>query len=206
MENTNNGDHVKKQTLIGAVVFSLVIGFVAGTVYSSFKLPSKSNLSPKGNVASTNSAPQENSEESAKIASQIFQVEQALKNNPEDVTALVTLGNLFFDSHQYANAIEAYNKSLILEPNNVSVMTDLGTMYRRNKQPDMAVKTFDRAIQIDPKFETARFNKGVVLLHDLQDFEGGIKAWEDLIAQNPTAMAPNGESVDSIIQRMKSNK
>jgi hypothetical protein len=37
----------------------------------------------------------------------------------------------------------------------------------------------------------------------LNDVAGGIKAWEALVAQNPLAMAPNGESVDALVQRMK---
>jgi len=45
-----------------------------------------------------------------------------------------------------------------------------------------------------------------VLLHDLNDAAGGIKAWEEIIEQNPMAMAPNGESVDALVQRMKKQK
>ena len=79
-------------------------------------------------------------------------------------------------------------------------------MYRRNGQPKKAIEAFDKAISIDPGFETARFNKGIVLLHDLNDAAGGIKAWEEIIEQNPMAMAPNGESVDALVQRMKKQK
>ncbi len=77
-------------------------------------------------------------------------------------------------------------------------------MYRRAGQSKKAVEVFDRAIQIDPKHEISRFNKGVVLLHDLNDLEGAIKAWEELIEVNPFAMAPNGQSVDEMIRRYKS--
>ncbi len=86
------------------------------------------------------------------------------------------------------------------------VITDLGVMYRRNKQPEKAIKAFEKAISLDPSFETARFNKGVVLLHDLNDVQGGIQAWEELVEQNPMAVAPNGESVDALVQRMKKQK
>ncbi len=198
---TNEQDYIKKQTLLGAVIASLIIGFIAGTVYSSFK------LAPQGssqNQITQNNSPSEQHDNSVQLGGKILQLEQFLKENPDDVQAWTQLGNMFFDSDQYANAIEAYTRSLALQPDNTSVLTDLGVMYRRNKQPEKAIESFDKAIQVDPGFETARFNKGVVLLHDLEDFEGGINAWEDLIRQNPMAMAPNGESVDAIVRRMKS--
>ena len=41
------------------------------------------------------------------------------------------------------------------------------------------------------------------MLHDMQDFDGAIAAWEALLAVNPIAMAPTGRSVDEMIQQMK---
>ncbi|MBU8910337.1 MAG: cytochrome c biogenesis factor [Desulfobacterales bacterium] len=201
-ETTNKG-YVKKQTLTGAVLLSLCIGFIAGTVYTSFKLASDTKVSQHGNVAAGNDQAEEQHDHSAEFAAKILQLEQHLEKNPKDADALAHLGHLFFDSDQYVNAIDAYKKSLAIEPEKTGVITDLGVMYRRNKQPRKAIEEFDKAILLDPSFETARFNKGVVLLHDLNDVEGGIKAWEELVAQNPMAMAPNGESVDALIQRMK---
>jgi len=43
-------------------------------------------------------------------------------------------------------------------------------------------------------------------LHDLNDIAGGIKAWEAIVEQNPMAMAPSGESVDALVQRMKNQQ
>lgn len=205
MSNQPNTNHITKQTLIWAIVMSLTIGFIGGAVFTSFRLASQNTVSNNNNP-SADSQSQAQNEEAAQIASQIFQLEQLLKENPEDANAWKTLGHLFFDSDQPENAIQAYTKYLSFDPDNVAVITDLGTMYRRNNQPEKAVEAYERAISIDPKFENARFNKGVVLLHDLQNFEAGIKAWEDLLVQNPLAMAPNGESLDAIVQRMKNKK
>ena len=51
--------------------------------------------------------------------------------------------------------------------------------------------------------ENARFNKGIVLLHDLKDKEGAVAAWEGLLEINPVAVAPNGQSVDELIQQYR---
>ena len=69
-----------------------------------------------------------------------------------------------------------------------------------------AVKTFDRAIQADPRHETSRFNKGVVLMHDLKDIEGAIKAWEGLLALNPLAVSSSGQPIDQLVQQLKQRK
>jgi tetratricopeptide (TPR) repeat protein len=79
-------------------------------------------------------------------------------------------------------------------------------MYRRNDQPEEAVQAFDKAIEIDPKHEIARFNKGIVLIHDLSDFDAGIRAWKELVDINPMARAPNGQTVDELIRQLEAQK
>ncbi len=195
--------YVKKQTLLIGIVLSLFIGFVGGTIYSSFKLAGKKQMPQQTNANFNNSPAMVQTDNSAEFSEKILQVEQYLEQNPNDAAAWTQLGNLFFDSDQEKKAIDAYKKSLAIEPGKIGVITDLGVMYRRNGQPKKAIEAFDKAISIDPSFETARFNKGIVLLHDLNDIPGGIEAWEEMIKINPMAMAPNGESVDALVQRMK---
>ncbi|MFH2060938.1 MAG: tetratricopeptide repeat protein [Pseudomonadota bacterium] len=198
--------YVKKHIFVTSVILSLVIGFVGGTIYSSFKLAGQGSAQQVGGN-STGKEPQEAAnKQSMEFASQILKLETFLQQNPEDAEAWTKLGNLFFDSKQPANAIQAYEKSLLLAPDKLGVMTDLGVMYRRNDQPQKAIEMFDRVIALDPNFEQARFNKGVVLLHDLNDFDGGITAWEELVKINPMAATSSGETVDDLIKRMKQNR
>ena len=76
-------------------------------------------------------------------------------------------------------------------------------MLRKDGRPQDAVQAFDRAIAINPKHEISRLNKGIVLLHDLQDGPGALRAWEGLLEVNPMAMAPGGMSVDQMVQGLK---
>lgn len=205
-KETNPVGYIKKQTLIYAVLISLCIGFFGGTLYSSFKLAPENPVQGPGKTAVQKEDPHDHPDLSMELSAKIAELEQHLKTNPDDAEAWTKLGDLFYDSDQAQNAIDAYEKSLAIEPGRVGVLTDLGTMYRRNNEPGKAIETFDKAIAIDPSFETARFNKGVVLLHDLNDLEACIREWEALVEINPMAMAPNGDSVDAVIQRMKSRK
>ena len=81
----------------------------------------------------------------------------------------------------------------------------MGVMYRQNGQPQKALESFDKAIALVPNHTVARFNKGVVLLHDLNDKEGAIKVWEDLVAIDPLVKAPNGMLVSDILNQVKAS-
>jgi len=123
--------------------------------------------------------------------------------NPSNVAAWISLGNSYFDTAQHEKSIQAYQKALALQPDNANVWTDMGVMYRRAGKPREAVKAFDKAVEVDTKHETSRFNKGIVLMHDLNDINGAIKAWEGLLEVNPVAVAPNGQSVDQMVVSLK---
>ena len=189
--NPKNNGYVKTKTLIAAVCVAFAAGFLIGILLTVYK--TESGVSPQPTTA-------RGSEKDKMLAA----LEIEVKKNPQNASAWTQMGNLYFDNKKYQKAISAYQKSVEIEPNNANVMTDLGVMYRRAGQSKKAVEVFDRAIQIDPKHEISRFNKGIVLLHDLNDLEGAIKAWEELIEVNPFAMAPNGQSVDEMIKRYKS--
>ena len=77
------------------------------------------------------------------------------------------------------------------------------SMYRRSGRPQKALESFDKAIALNPAHQVSRFNKGIVMIHDLKDIPGGIAAWEELLKINPLAMAPNGQSVDELVTQFR---
>ena len=77
-------------------------------------------------------------------------------------------------------------------------------MYRRSGRPKEAIAAFDRAIQVDPRHEVSRFNKGIVLMHDLNDIQGALRVWEELLALNPAATSTSGQSLSEMIKKYKS--
>jgi cytochrome c-type biogenesis protein CcmH/NrfG len=136
----------------------------------------------------------------------IAALEKETRQNPINLKAWIELGNYYFDASQHEKAIAAYRRALDIDPGNANVWTDIGVMYRRSGNPQEAVRAFDKAIEVDPKHETSRLNKGIVLLHDLNDPAGAIEAWEGLLEVNPIAMAPTGQSVDEMVQQLKMKK
>ena len=190
----------KFETLVIAICVAMAFGFMVGAAFTVYKLDtgaSASRMPPTAaNVAATVDPDKEN---------RIAMLEKVTAQNPEDGKTWQELGNLYFDTGRHTDAIEAYTKSLAIIPGNPNVLTDLGVMYRRSGKPEKAVESFDRAITADPKHQTARFNKGIVLLHDLQDEKGALAAWRGLLEINPLAMAPNGQTVDELIRHFESH-
>jgi tetratricopeptide (TPR) repeat protein len=135
--------------------------------------------------------------------SMIVGLEKETRANPNNLQAWIELGNSYFDTGQHAKSIQAYRKALELDPSNANVWADMGVMYRRSGNPQEAIRSFDKAIEVDPKHEVSRMNKGIVLLYDMNDMNGAIKAWEGLLAVNPVAVSPTGQSIDQMIKQMK---
>lgn len=194
---------VNKNTAIVMAMACLVVGFIGGIVLSAYKSSSMTAappaMPPQQQAAAPSAGP------SVEESSRMLALEKELAANPQNATAWAQLGNIYFDTHQFQKAIDAYQKSLAINPQNADVLTDMGVMFRRNGQPQKAIESFDRAIQVDPRHEISRFNKGVVLMHDLKDDAGALKAWEGLVAMNPSAKAPNGILVKDMLGKLRQN-
>jgi cytochrome c-type biogenesis protein CcmH/NrfG len=193
-------DVVKKSTMLAVACVALGIGFLGGVVFSAFKagtgMPVPGPQTPPQQTAQKPSITEDQ-------ARQIRDLERKVAANPDDESSWIRMGNLYFDTSNFKSAIRAYEKALSLNPKNDNVQTDLGVMYRRSGQPEKAIEAFEKAVEINPKQEIARFNKGIVMLHDLNDPKGALEAWEGLIAVNPAAMTPGGQPVTELVKRLK---
>lgn len=191
--------YVKKETVVLVAGIAIAAGFFMGVVFSAYKSPKRLP------VQSSTPAPPpaQKRKPSIETAARIFELEKQSAQNSQNADFWIQLGNLYFDTNNFEKAVNAYRKSLALVPDNANIWTDLGIMYRRSGKPAEAVKAFDKAVEIDPGHETARFNKAIVLLHDLNDMAGAVETWESLLAVNPDAMTPGGQPVAEIIKRFK---
>lgn len=195
----NKSNFVKKDTLLIAVGIAFFAGFLVGVVLGIYKSgtgePIQKSMMPQ--------QAQNGKNLSVEKGVQIFELEKMTSENPDNVDAWIQLGNLYFDTDNYEKAITAYKKSLKLKPDNANVLTDMGIMYRRSGKPSKAVETFDKAIKLDSNHEQALFNKGIVLMHDLNDVKGAVRAWEELVKLNPAAMSPTGQPVSDLVEKLK---
>lgn len=204
-QNDPENDTVKKNTMLLVSFICLAVGFLGGVVFSAYK--SGSGVPVPASMPQQQQQPQQQAAQEETItedqARRILSLEKEVAANPDNADAWTQLGNLYFDTNNFESAIRSYKKSLALKPDNANVQTDLGVMYRRAGQPNEAIKAFEKAIRIDPKHEIARFNTGIVFLHDLNNREGALKAWQDLVDINPAAMTPGGKPLAEMIKALR---
>jgi cytochrome c-type biogenesis protein CcmH/NrfG len=180
---------MKRETVILAVLIAFIAGFVTGATVAILKGKGRTAMpriaqKPQGPApaAPMGALP---GPSPAEVAGKVQALKDILQKDPKNLGAWVELGNLYFDSDQPREAIEAYSKYLAMKPDNADVRTDMGTMYRKLGDPDRALKEFREAAQSDPKHGNSRYNIGIVLLHDKQDIKGAIKAWEEYVKVDP---------------------
>lgn len=190
--------YVKTENMFLFLLLSLAVGFVAGVVFSAYRSTSIPAAPTGANNTSVASAPMTRQQQDTQAA-----LIQATQTTPDNINAWTQLGHFYFDSAQYTKAIEAYEKSLALDDQRPDVWTDLGVMYRRSNNPDQAIVSFDRALKLNQNHEVARFNKGVVLMHDKKDTQAALGEWERLLQINPQAKAPNGQPLKTMVEELK---
>ena len=139
----------------------------------------------------------------AELMAQAKSLEAKVAANPNDIQAVVSLANLYFDQGMHQKAIATYERALKMKNDMPDVWTDLGVMYRAEKRYQDALAAFSTAVTLDPKHEIARLNSGIVRLTDLNDTPGALQAWKDLLAINPEARTPDGKRLADVVKGLQ---
>ena len=196
---------MKKETVILSVVIAFLVGFITGATVAILK-GRKNDARPvavQPSAAPPAMAPAAplSGPSSEEVNAKIQALKDIVQKDAKNLSALVELGNLYFDTDQPKEAVEAYSKYLAIKPDNADVRTDMGIMYRKLGDSDRAIQEFKKAAQTDPTHVNSRYNIGVVLLHDKQDIKGAIKAWEDYLKADPNS--ERAERVKAQMERMR---
>lgn len=97
---------------------------------------------------------------------QINNLEEIVKNNPQNHEALLSLANLLNDNGYYDRAIVKYEQYLKVHPKDVDVIVDMGVCYFQLKNYQKAISVIENAVKINPKHQIANFNLGIVNFAD----------------------------------------
>jgi tetratricopeptide (TPR) repeat protein len=174
---------------IAGVCFGLIAGWIIGSQQAS--------LSPGARVAQT--AQQEPSGGSTNAPAPVVLDETKVKalrtvvdGDPKNAEARTQLGNLYYDSGRYADAIKWYEESLAINPKDVDVSTDLGVSYYYNNQSDLALAQLEKSLSLNPSHTKTLLNLGVVRAFGKQDLKGATDAWQRLVEIAPES--PEGQA------------
>ena len=108
-----------------------------------------------------------------------------LKDKPNDPQLLYNVGNIYYDTQNYAEAISYYEKSLAQDPKATDVRTDMATAYFYSGDPDKALAEFDVVLKQNPNHANALFNQGMVRWKGKMDVAGAVASWKKLLQVNP---------------------
>jgi tetratricopeptide (TPR) repeat protein len=108
-----------------------------------------------------------------------------LKSDPSNADLLSSVGNLYYDAHQYPAAVDYYARTLKARPTDAAVRTDMGTAFWYMGNADRALAEFDKALGYAPNNANTLFNRGLVRWKGKTDGAGAIGDWEKLLATNP---------------------
>jgi tetratricopeptide (TPR) repeat protein len=108
-----------------------------------------------------------------------------LRDKPNDPQLLYNLGNIYYDTQQYSEAIKYYEQSLAQNPKAADVRTDMATAYYYSGNVDKALSEFDVVLKQNPKHANALFNQGMVRWKGKMDVAGAVASWKKLLETNP---------------------
>jgi cytochrome c-type biogenesis protein CcmH/NrfG len=191
---------VRAEFAVVLAVVTFVTGFIIGRVSQNATISKPNRELAVEQVQSIIDSPTISDQE------WIEELRRQANASSNDATPWTKLGNAYFDTEQFANAIDAYEKSIALAPNDPNVLTDLGIMYRRSGDSNRAIELFDRAAKADANHIMSRFNKGVVMLHDLENPKAAAEAWNQVVAINPAFKSPTGSLVSDMVKALEGNE
>jgi cytochrome c-type biogenesis protein CcmH/NrfG len=124
-----------------------------------------------------------------------------LKSSPNDPALLAQIGNVYYDTQQYKEAIGYYDRSLQADPKNPNVRTDMGTAFFYMGDADRAISEFEKTLTYDAKHGQTMFNLGMVKWQGKGDAKGAVESWERLLKAVPDY--PDRANVEQLIARAK---
>jgi len=191
-------NYMKKSSAIFLAVVALLVGVFIGNTVTSLYMGQQQ-------ARTGGAVPQQQNSDEPHQANPVAlaNLEKAAQDDPTNADKWIELGNFCFDHDLSAQAVTAYERALELAPMKVNVWSDLGVMYRRTKQYEKAVDAFGSAAALDPKHLTSRFNMGIVYMYDLNDQASAVKVWKGVLAIDPNAKTPSGESLATMLKDLE---
>ncbi len=112
-----------------------------------------------------------------------------LDKNPNDLEALVALGNANMMISRLDAAQELYVRALAINPKDLDVRTNLAIAYKYGGKPEQAFAQLHKNLEIDPNNDSTLYNLGFLYLYDKQDRKKALEIWKKWLALYPNAPA-----------------
>ena len=119
---------------------------------------------------------------------ELNELQQAVWQNPDDAGAFVKLGNAYSRRQRYDEAVDAYEKALVLKPESGrDIYPALGAAYFNRKEYARALEYFEKSLEYAPDDSLRHYDMGNVYLQ-MERCDKAIEAYNRAI-ENSTAFA-----------------
>lgn len=116
---------------------------------------------------------------------QIENIQERITANKATAETWKELGNIYFDTDQPEQAINAYARALAMQPDNADILNDQGAMYRQTGDFKRALVNFEKAYLLDPKNLESLYNSAYIYAFDLNNFPKALILWRQYLALDP---------------------
>ncbi|MEN8156594.1 MAG: tetratricopeptide repeat protein [Bacteroidota bacterium] len=111
-------------------------------------------------------------------------LDQALRQQPGNITVLYDLGYFYDRLHRFDKSLKYYHLYLDQDPYSDNVWYNLGIVYHKLERFEKAVEAYDFSIAINPDYASAYFNKASVWVNAGR-FEKAIETYEEFLEVEP---------------------
>ncbi len=173
---------MKKSNIALLCLGTFVVGVFTGLLWAAFKGP------PPGlehGASIPGSMGKEEGEHTHDIEAHLAALNERIKSSPDEPGPYIEAGNILFDNNQFEDGLDYYRGALKLTGEEPNLLTDMGVANRKLGRPEKAADFFRRAMKADPQHQQSAYNLGVVLLHDIKDKNGALKAWRHYLSLGP---------------------
>ena len=133
-------------------------------------------------------------------AARIDTLKAKLFDDPNSELLLSDLGDAYFESQRFQEAILIYEKAATINPQNPDVLNDLALSYHYTGETEQALNALNRAIEADPAYKYAWLSKGFIL-SSLGKYEEAITSLDKVKELDPGG--PLSRSADDFLKEIE---
>ncbi|MBI5970907.1 MAG: tetratricopeptide repeat protein [Deltaproteobacteria bacterium] len=155
-----------------------ICGFV--TIYGAYGCSKGEKDTPKSGAENA-PAPRGNEAQSSVV---IEGIKSELAKKPDDPALMQSMGDAYFENHQYNEALTYYKLALEKKPGDATLYNEIGLCLTYLNNPAEGLRYIEEGIKKNPYHQRIWLTKGFILSR-LEDDKGSKAALERAVALNP---------------------
>ena len=108
---------------------------------------------------------------------------ELLRNEPDNLEYLSTIGSIYVKSNEDEKALPYYQRIIELFPHSVSAMNGIGAIYRRLKRYDESIEILQRALNENKDVANVYYTLGFTY-REMGLYDEAIECFENVIGEN----------------------